>query len=479
VAGVGDGELVDGRGPDGLDHVAEPVVQRSVADPGAQLAVVFAVQGGQPDPVPAFVVRGEHGLALGYPQRVGRDPGMEPQPRIVGPGRIDEEVTDRTDQVRSARGIMGPNGPAFELLQRIGHHDRGGVAQREQDVPLLLADAAAEHRELDRRLVAREVPLGLPAAEQRPSQRAVQLPPALGFLIRRDAAAGRVARHQVGAGAEPADGARRAEPPGLGAQPAQVLPGITAMSEFPVEHAVQPVRADHEVAGPEIAVHQRVRGGSGPVRGEPAQADLERGPGLGEAFIQPGYLTKRVDPRQPWNRTGIHPVDLGQDLPEAAREAGPRGGVCLVPQQPPWDRLPVEVLHQQIGMAERVLPVVVDLGHGDAGQPRRGHRRRLDGHVLVRVPGPAVRLAEQDEAALHTLHLYPDVPALPARTAGQRPDASDLDLRPPQRPQPRGQDADQPGRLRHGSPADTLALPPAVSCDTRSTAQALVVKVVM
>jgi hypothetical protein len=346
VAGVGDGELVDGHGPDGLDHVTEPVVQRSVADLGAKLAVVFAVQGGQPGLVAFGVPGGEHGLALGYPQRVRRDPGVEPQPRITGPGFTEEEVSDRTDQVWPVRGIMRPNGPALEPVQRIGHYHRGGVAQREQDVPLLLADAAAEHRELDRRLVAREVPFGLPAAEQRPSQRAVQLPPALGVLVRRDAAPGRVARHQVGAGAEPADGACRAEPPGLGAQPAQVLPRITVVSEFPVEHPVQPVRADHQVAGPEITVHQRVRGGSGPVRGEPAQADLECGPGLGEALVQPGRLTERVDPRQPRNGIGIHPVDLGQDLSEAVREARPHGGVRLVPQQPPWDRLPVQVLHE-------------------------------------------------------------------------------------------------------------------------------------
>ena len=200
---------------------------------------------------------------------------------------------------------MGRGGRGPGVRQRIGDGQRRGVAQREQDVVLLLADAAAEHRELDRWLAPGEEALGLPAAQQGPADGAVQLPPALGFLVRRGAAGGGVARHQVGTGPEPADGARRAEPPGLGAQPAQVLPGVTAMSQFPVEHAVQPVLADHEVAGPEIAVHQRVRGGSGPVLGEPAQADLEGGPGLGEGLVQAGQLAERVDPGQARDHAGL------------------------------------------------------------------------------------------------------------------------------------------------------------------------------
>ena len=114
---------------------------------------------------------------------------------------------------------------------------RGGVAQREQHVKLLLADAAAQHRELDRGLGAGQVPFGLAAAEQGPAHRAVQLPPVLGRLVRRGAAARGVAGHQVGARAEPADRAGRAEPPRLGAQPAQVLPRVAAVGELPVEYA--------------------------------------------------------------------------------------------------------------------------------------------------------------------------------------------------------------------------------------------------
>ena len=336
-------------------------------------------------------------------------------------------------------------------VQGIGDRDRRGVAQREQDVELLLADAPAEHRELDRGLAAGEVPLGLPAAEQGPSHRAVQLPPPLGGLVRGSAAAVGVARHQVGAGPETADRRRRAEPPGLGAQPAQVLHRVAAVRELPVQHAAQPVLAHDEVAGPEIAVHQRVRRGRGPVLGEPPQADLQRGPRLAEVLVQPGHLAERVDPGQVRDRIGVDPVDAGQDLPEAAREPGPHRGVRVVPQQPPRDRLPVQPLGQQVGPAgaQGFLPVVVDPGTGTSGRPRGDHGRRLERHVAVAGVDP-LRVTEQDEAALRAVgHPGLDAPALPARAAGQLLQAGDLDGRPPHRPQARGQQLGQPGSLGH------------------------------
>ena len=230
MARVGDGELVDDRGPDRLDDLVEAVIQRSVADRRAEPGVVAAAEGGEPGPVALRVPGGEHGLAFGDPQRVRRDPGVEPQSRICASGLGGEELTDGTEQFGAGRAVMRWRDMIRQVLEGIDHDHRRGVAQREQDVVFLLANPAAEHRELDRRLVLREIPLGLPPAEQRPSHRAVQLPPALGFLVRRGAAARGVTRHQVGPGPESADGARRAEPPGLGAQPAQVLPGITAMS---------------------------------------------------------------------------------------------------------------------------------------------------------------------------------------------------------------------------------------------------------
>ena len=162
---------------------------------------------------------------------------------------------------------------------------------------------------------------------------------------------------------------------------------VTAMDEFPVQHPPQPVLAHDEVAGPEIAVHQTVRRGRRPVRGEPPQADLKRRPRLGEVLVQPGHLAERVDPGQARDIFGIYLVDPGQDLPEAVREPGPHGRICLVPQQPPRDRLPVQALRQQVGPAgaKGFLPVIIELGHRDAGRSSRDHGRRLYGHVPVTI----------------------------------------------------------------------------------------------
>src|SRR6185437_14777189 len=103
---------------------------------------------------------------------------------------------------------------------------------------------------------------------------------------------------------------------------------------------------------------------------------------------------------------------------------------------PARDRLPLQALHQQIGPAEGPRPVVVQVGHGDAGRPRRDHRGRLDFYVPGRLPRPAARVAEQDEVALRLAgRLDLDVPALPARAARHRPDRADLDGRAPQRSQ--------------------------------------------
>ena len=236
---------------------------------------------------------------------------------------------------------MGPNGRVLAVLKGIGHLYRGGVAQGEQHVVLLLADPAAQHRELDRGLGAGQVPFGLAAAEQGPAHRAVQLPPVLGRLVRRGAAARGVAGHQVGARAEPADRAGRAEPPRLGAQPAQVLPRVAAVGELPVEHPAKPVVGDHQVAGAEVPVDDGVRDRSGPVLAEPAQPDLERGPGLGEAVVQLGQLAERVDMRETGQLVRIDLVDPGQHLAEAVRQPGAGGGVGVVAQQPARDRLPV------------------------------------------------------------------------------------------------------------------------------------------
>ncbi len=426
------------------------MIQRPVANGRAELGIVGAAESGEPGPVVARVPGGEHRLALGDGQRVHRDPGMERQARLC-PGDLGgEELADGTEQAGTGRPVVGCRGRADGVGQRVGDRQRRGVAEREQNVILLLAYAAAEHRVLDRRLGVGEVARGLPTAEESPSHGAVQLPPLLGGLVRGDAAAVGVARHQVGAGPEPADRARRAEPPRLGAQPAQVVHRITAMGQLPVQHSPQPVGGHDQVAGPEVAVHEPVPGGRRPVLGEPPQADLQSRPRLGELLVQLDRLAERIDPRQAGDGIGVYRVDAGQDLAEPAREPGPHGRVRVVPQQPPRDRLPVQALHQQVGpaLAEGFGPVVMELGHRDAGRSRGGHGRGLERHVPAAIL-PA-RLTEQDEAALRAVGGPRfNAPALPARAAGQLLDAADLDGRPPQRLQARRQELGQPDGLGH------------------------------
>ena len=62
---------------------------------------------------------------------------------------------------------------------------------------------------------------------------------------------------------------------------------------------------------------QGVRDRNGLVLAEPAQADLERGPGLGEALVQLGQLAELVYPRESGEPFRIDLVDPGQYLAEA------------------------------------------------------------------------------------------------------------------------------------------------------------------
>ena len=115
MAGVGDGELLDGRGPDGGDDVVETVIQRPVPDRRAEPGIVGAAESREPGPVAAFVPGGQHGLSLGDPQRVRRDPGVKPQARIRDVRGTDlggEELADGPEQFGTCRPVMGWSGRA-------------------------------------------------------------------------------------------------------------------------------------------------------------------------------------------------------------------------------------------------------------------------------------------------------------------------------------------------------------------------------
>ena len=103
MGGVGDGELVDDGGRDGVGDVAGAVVQRAVADFRAEFLVIGAAEGGEPGPVGPLVGGGQQGLALGDAQRVRRDAGVELQTGSA-------PVTSVARKSRTARRSPGPDG---------------------------------------------------------------------------------------------------------------------------------------------------------------------------------------------------------------------------------------------------------------------------------------------------------------------------------------------------------------------------------
>src|SRR5262249_40997341 len=140
----------------------ETVIQRAVADGRAEPGVVRAAERGEPGPVVARVPGRQQGLALGYAQRVGRDPGVERQARIRGDRLGTEELADGAEQAGTARLVMrGARRAGGGLIKGVRYGKWLGVAKGQQDVEFLLADAAAEHRQLDRGLSVRQVARGL------------------------------------------------------------------------------------------------------------------------------------------------------------------------------------------------------------------------------------------------------------------------------------------------------------------------------
>src|SRR5262249_41639833 len=72
------------------------------------------------------------------------------------------------------------------------------------------------------------------------------------------------------------------EAPGADARPGEVLGRITDVREFPVEHADESVRSDHQIAESKIAVkenHPRTRRN---MTSQPANREFENGMRLGE-----------------------------------------------------------------------------------------------------------------------------------------------------------------------------------------------------
>src|SRR5260370_28687819 len=78
------------------------------------------------------------------------------------------------------------------------------------------------------------------------------------------------------AGDESADRLLTAEPPGLDADPSEVLHRIAALPDFPIENASDALLADDKIAGAEVSVHYSVARLGWRLLGGPTQTQLER-----------------------------------------------------------------------------------------------------------------------------------------------------------------------------------------------------------
>src|ERR1019366_8522542 len=128
--------------------------------------------------------------------------------------------------------------------------------QESQEIDFVLRGAPGDHRALDRGVGAPEGGHHR-GAHHPPAHGAEHLPEQRVVAFHRRAAGRLIAGPEILALAEAADRlVDHAEAPGIGADPAQVLHRVADMGDLPVEHGADAVGADHQIAVPEIAMHQ-------------------------------------------------------------------------------------------------------------------------------------------------------------------------------------------------------------------------------
>ena len=318
---------------------------------------------------------------------------------LAGGGRHDlagEELPDRLEQF--ARG-----GPSVRGRDRLpGARDawtaggglrRGTGLEQEQQVPFLLADPAPDRGQLDGPVRAGQVRLGLLHTDDSPAQRAEYLPPAQ--LVKGDLgpARGAVCSQQLFLAAQPGGGRGRAETPRLDAEPAEVLGRVAGVDEFPVDDGAQRVRADDEVAEPQVAVDDHRWAGWRRVRLQRAQGQLKDRAGLvigGELGPQAGQRVRRG--QIPGD---LEPVQAGGELADLAHQYAARPAVGGVAQDAAGDRLASDAAHDQASRAPQIGAVGAEqyLRHGEPGRPGRFDDPGFPAHPprLVRPPGGSRR----------------------------------------------------------------------------------------
>jgi hypothetical protein len=237
-----------------------------------------------------------------------------------------------------------------------------------------------------------------------PAQRAHHLPPAHPLGVRSDAADRLVAGEQLLARAEAAGRlVHLAETPRRDANPAEFLHRIAQVYGFPVEHADQALRADHDVAGAHVAVHDGQPGRRRrQVVAQPAERPLDHGPRrpiapvAGVGGFQAGF--GRADSQRA-GRCDVHLMDVGGGGADLAGQLRPRVGVLRIAQDAPGDGLAAQPLHH-VAAPEPVLrrADVDDLGGRRARAARKADQPRLGLHPSCALAlNEASGIAAQDQ----------------------------------------------------------------------------------
>jgi hypothetical protein len=266
-------------------------------------------------------------------------------------------------------------------------------------------------------------------AADRPPERAEYLPEPHAFGVDADARHGLVAREQVFARAEPAHGGLAAEPPGVGADPAEIPHRIADVRELPVEHCVHAVRRHHEVAVAEVVVHQLHVRGVGQVVHQPAGRVVNhRLWGIQGLIALPGLVDESlgsdlVQVRAQARGIEIDGVNAGEDLAALVGESRAQVLELGQPVDAGTQGLAVEPLHDE-ARAEAVVRSqhVVDLRLGHSGLLRTAHQHGLDldaGKALLLRGRDAARRAAHGEPALTVGDAYLDPVGLLAGASGQ------------------------------------------------------------
>ena len=199
------------------------------------------------------------------------------------------------------------------------------------------------------------------------------------------------------------------------------------MGQLPVQHRRQPVRADDQVAEPEVTVQQDGLAGrrrAGRQLGIGQLEDLAALPGLGEGvqlFAQAGERVRRREEGR--IRFVRQPVQAGCELAELAHNQGAGLLVLLVAQDLARDRLAGYAAHDHARGAEpgRAARGEQQLGHREAGgvRQREGRRLPVDRAGLGRAPR---RIAAQDQLGAGAIRRDGvERPGLLGRAAGQPP----------------------------------------------------------